>query len=78
MFELTTENIESIHTVDDFVAFLKAMENDYKMNKGEWKNISLDDYFESISAWIVDTQHCDDKLDFSAMAKMLYMGKIYE
>lgn len=78
MFELTTENIENIRTVNDFVAFLRVMENDYKMNKSEWKNIQLDDYFESISAWIVDTQFCDDKLDFSAIAKMLYMGKIYE
>ena len=78
MFELTTENIENIRTVNDFVAFLRVMENDYKMNKSEWKNIQLDDYFESISAWVVDTQLCDDKLDFSAIAKMLYMGKIYE
>ena len=78
MFELTTENIENIRTVNDFVAFLRVMGNDYKMNKSEWKNIQLDDYFESISAWIVDTKLCDDKLDFSVIAKMLYMGKIYE
>ena len=78
MFELTTENIENIRTVDDFVAFLKAMENDFKTSKCEWKNISLDDYFESVSAWIFDTQLCEDKLDYSALAKMLYMGKIYE
>lgn len=78
MFELTAENIERIRTVDDFVAFFDAMKNDYKTNKSKWQNISLDDFFESVSAWIVDTQLCEDKLNFSVIAKMLYMGKVYE
>ena len=73
---LTPDNIKNICTTEDFVNFIKAMENDYKLNKDEWQNTSLDTYFEAMAAGIKDAKPQIDNLN--SVAKILYMGKIYE
>ena len=73
---LTPDNIKNICTIEDFVDFLIATENDYKLNKDEWQNTSLDRYFEAMAAWIKDAKPQIDNLN--SVAKILYMGKIYE
>ena len=76
MFELNVQNIESIKTAEEFILFLKSLENDYKSNKETWSNTSLDAYFEAIAAWISAKNH--QNTDWATFAKIMYIGKIYE
>ena len=57
---------------------------DAKEKTFEWKNTTISEYLESIAGWIEDTDEKSlypvewDKKDLKLLAKMLYMGKIYE
>lgn len=81
MFEY--DQIYQVHDVKTFLEFLNNLAKDSEENPEEWQNQSASQYLESIAGWIED--YCDkngtkefDNLDFVEMAKILYMGKIYE
>lgn len=80
MFELSVKSIENIKDSKEFISFLKAMESDFKSNQEHWNNTSIDSYFESIAAWISSQDECinDEVFDWSIIAKLMYIGKIYE
>ena len=77
------DQIENVKDTDSFACFLNALAQDYKDNHDEWENWSIEDYLKSIAAWIND---CEDphgnsefeQLDFKELAKIFYVGKIYE
>ena len=73
------EEIESLKNKKDLVTFIFKLINDLKENKDEWENLSLEDYLSSINSWLEDTE--DEFVEeniYSAIAKILYLGKIYE
>ena len=73
------EICEQVKDRKSFLEFIKALSKDAVQNSDEWKNMTVSDYLESISSWIEDTK--DDELkhiDFKEMAKVFYVGKIYE
>ena len=77
------DQIENITDMESFARFLNALAKDYKNNHDEWQNWSIEDYLESIAAWIRDWSdlHGNDEfeqLDFKELAKIFYVGKIYE
>lgn len=77
------DQIEKVTDTESFALFLNALAQDYKDNHDEWQNWSVDDYLESIAAWIKDSSdsHGNDEfeqLDFKELAKIFYVGKIYE
>ena len=78
------ESINNIDSIDDFVAYISALSDDYLCNKDEWQNGSISDYLESIGAWVKDYSACPnndiewDKVDLKTFARILYVGKIYE
>ena len=77
------DQIENITDMESFARFLNALAKDYKNNHDEWQNWSIDDYLESIAAWIRDWSdlHGNDEfeqLDFKELAKIFYVGKKYE
>lgn len=81
MFEY--DQIYQVHDFKTFLEFLRNLAKDSEENPEEWQNQSASQYLESIAGWIED--YCDkngakefDNLDFVEMAKILYMGKIYE
>lgn len=77
MFELNPDAIETIQTPAAFADFLDAMKQDFCTHPETWENWTLDDYFASISAYVRDTVPADTA-DFALLAKLLYIGKIYE
>lgn len=64
----------------DFLKFIKKLELDFVTNTDEWENIRIDHYLESIGAWVDSmelTKEYDDKF-WGILARVLYVGKIYE
>lgn len=77
------DEIENVNNREAFIAFLENLADDYKENNEEWVNDSISDYLERIATWIKDwgDSHGNDEfeqLDFKELAKIFYVGKIYE
>ena len=78
------EQIEKISDKKSFLLFLEKLITDYRENNSEWENQSVDEYLDAMVSWIDDysTSEFNDidweSIDYSTMAKILYMGKIYE
>jgi len=78
------EKINSISNREDFIEFLKNLATDYTDNNDAWENKTISDYLEQISSWIEDYADSPandiawENVDFQILARMLYMGKIYE
>lgn len=53
------------------------MRQDFRTHPETWQNRTLDDYFEALSAYARDTASTATA-DFAQLAKLLYIGKIYE
>ncbi len=80
MFDLHPESIAGITDKRTFVEFVKAMRRDFLTKPEEWKNGTIDAYFDAVSAWLEDAPQPSDikETDWAALAKILYMGKLYE
>ena len=78
------EKINSISSKEDFIEFLQNLATDYTDNNDVWENKTISDYLEQISSWIEDYAASPandiawENVDFQILARMLYMGKIYE
>ena len=78
------KQIEKIKSNDDFLAFLNQLSKDFRENSDEWENKTAGKYIEAMASWIEDYSACPnndidwDSLDYKTLAKILYMGKIYE
>ena len=77
-------SIEKIADKDSFVHFLNLLAKDYVTNQSEWENKTVIDFIEAMSSWTEDFSASPanaidwDKFDYKTMAKILYMGKLYE
>ena len=70
---------EKLNKVNDrvsFVSFLKSLSEEFKDNNETWENITVDQYLESISAYLEDSE--DKKIDYKELANIFYVGKSYE
>ena len=78
------EQIESISNKEQLIKVIYELAEDAKEKTFEWENTTISEYLESIAGWIEDTDENSlypvewDKKDLKLLAKMLYMGKIYE
>lgn len=78
------EKISSISSKEEFIKYLQDLATDYTDNKDEWENKTIPDYLEQIASWIEDYADSPandiewEKIDFKVLARLLYMGKIYE
>lgn len=77
------EQINNISNMDDLLNFVIQLSKDAKEHPEEWTNITITDYLGQIASWIDDCYMFEDKinfekLDYKVLAKILYMGKIYE
>ncbi len=76
--------IEKITDKDSFICFLNLLARDYVTNQSEWENKTVIDFIEAMSSWTEDFSTSPandidwDKVDYKTMAKILYMGKLYE
>lgn len=77
---------DQIETVKDrkmFIEFLNLLAKDFEEKPQEWENATVPQYLQSIAGWIEDSDDKNgngefDKLDYQELAKIFYVGKIYE
>jgi hypothetical protein len=47
--------VDEIKSKEDFIVFLEELTRDFEKNKEEWENQDLISYFESMKAWLEDS-----------------------
>ena len=78
------EKINNINSKSDFLEFMTELEEDFNKNNDEWENQYPDEYIGSIRDWVDDYSSSGQKdidwkkVDWRLLAKLFYMGKIYE
>ncbi len=77
------DKLKTIKSKEDFITFLKELENDCLSNSSEWENTTINEYLNSISGWLEDVLVDESKINWeqpqwSTIALLFYMGKIYE
>ena len=76
--------IDGVTDKESLLHFMKMLINDYRENSQEWEHDSIDEYLDAMTAWVNDFSKCQyndidwNKIDYSVIARILYMGKIYE
>ena len=85
---ITKKQLDKVKTRDDFIAFIKNLLRNLQEHPEEWQNISLEDYLESVAAWVEDMSDIyyrnigkpipKKHLTWKYLAEVLYAGKIYE
>lgn len=83
--------VETVDSRDSFLEFLRALEDrededskekiapssPYSSGVNGWQNQTISEYLESMFGWLEDSE-VEEELSWKLIAKMLYMGKIYE
>ncbi len=76
--------IEKISCKEDFLSFLAQLAADFRASPQEWESRTVDQYLEAVQSWVEDfsTSEYNDidwsRVEYSIMARILYMGKLYE
>ena len=81
-----SNSINEIKTKEDLVKFLGLLIEDKKKNSDEWENRDIESYIEGILSWIEDMEGYyknlkkeePQNIDWSFIATLFYVGKIYE
>ena len=77
------DQIETVKDRNKFIEFLNLLAKDFEEKPQEWENATVPQYLQSIACWIEDSDDRNgigelDKLDYQELAKIFYVGKIYE
>jgi hypothetical protein len=76
--------IEAVTDKSSFIEFLDLLAKDFATNPSEWENNTIPYFIKAMSSWITDFSDSDyndidwENPDYQTMAKILYMGKLYE
>ena len=76
--------METVTDKNSFIEFLNLLEKDNAVNSPEWENKTIREFLQAMSSWIEDFSESDyndidwETPDYKTMAKILYMGKLYE
>ena len=79
-----SKRIEEISSKKAFLAFLDELNSSFLKNSEEWENRTKDEFLNAMQSWIEDYSSSEfndidwGKVDYSLLARILYMGKIYE
>lgn len=79
-----SKRIEEISDKKAFLAFLDELNSSFLTNSEEWENRTIDEFLNAMQSWIEDYSSSEfndidwGKVDYSLLARILYMGKIYE
>lgn len=79
-----TEKIKKISNKTDFICFLNELAKDFNKNPAQWENMAIPEYLTQIAGWIEDYSECPandikwEHIDYQVLARIFYMGKIYE
>mgnify|MGYP007039313514 FL=1 len=77
-----SKRIEEISSKKAFLAFLDELNSSFLKNSEEWENRTIDEFLNAMQSWIEDYSSSEfndidwGKVDYSLLARILYMGKI--
>lgn len=80
------QQLEKIKTKQELIVFIKSLRDDFKHDKENWQNLTLEAYLESMEAWLNDSgdrpmntgKKIEELSKWELVATILYAGKIYE
>ena len=80
------DKIENIKSREDLIDFIDDLVKDTEVHSEEWENKSISDYLLSMQSWIEDMDgfylnnnlEFPKNIDWSFIATIMYIGKIYE
>jgi hypothetical protein len=67
---------EGINNKNDFVDFLKLLNNDLKENNEDWDNNSLELFLEGLYGYCIDNK--EQEMTWKEFAKSLLAARVYE
>lgn len=78
--------LDSIRTREDFLAFVQGLSNDLRDNSKGWENADLGLFLSALGAWVGDMdgyyknrgERIPQQLDWKILAQMLWAARIYE
>ncbi|MEH7300430.1 DUF7660 family protein [Neobacillus drentensis] len=80
------EKVENVKSREDLIKFISHLRMDLQNNRAEWENITLEDYFEAMEAWVNDmegyylntNQPVPKQPSWKTIADILYASSMYE
>lgn len=79
------DEIEEVNSKSDLISVINHLAEDFKENISEWENTTVSEYLGAIAGWVEDNDEkslapvdWDNVELLKVIAKLLYMGKIYE
>ena len=77
------EQINNINGKQAFLDFVARLVKDAKEKPEEWANSTISDYLNQLAGCVDDYSAVDstvdwENFDYKTLAKILYMGKLYE
>ncbi len=75
---------EGMENKGDLLNFLSCLSKDAKENTAEWENTTVEEFIEAIAGFIEDNNELSfepikwNKEKLQLVARLFYMGKIYE
>ncbi len=67
-----------VHGRDSFIQFLNDLRHDLRQGSEDWVNVDLDDFLESMGAWVKDSQSPAHKNPWTHAAQLLLSASGYE
>lgn len=68
----------SLSTKDELATFVDSLRADLKTNAGNWENAKLEDFLESMAAWLRDSKSLPEQPQWRAVATALLAASRYE
>ncbi len=80
------EQVEKIHTRDDFAMFMHHLVQDLRANPERWENTTLEAYLSAIAAWVEDMDgyyhNCGEQVPqhptWKHVGEILLAARVYE
>ncbi|MEQ6358029.1 hypothetical protein ABNX05_25880 [Lysinibacillus sp. M3] len=78
--------IENVSNKQQFLDFVNLLSADFKKNRDEWENKSIDEFLQGIEGWVDSMEgffensglETPQNINWNFLSIMLYVGKIYE
>lgn len=78
--------INNLHTREDFIKFLLLLVKDFKNNPDEWENNNLESFLEAAASWTEDMDGyyinnnlpLPENVNWKVFANILMAAKMYE
>ncbi|WP_345243607.1 DUF7660 family protein [Pontibacillus salipaludis] len=72
-------NVDEVKSKEDFILLLMQIKKDFEEKNQDWESQDLSSYFESMIAWVEDTDNSNLEGNvWAVMSKLLVAPKYHE